>query len=83
MTEPKFIHLRVHTAYSLSEGAMKVPALIKKCQKPVCPRLPWPTPQEKPYLIISDLEQVNEGIIALSAGVEGQIGRLLTEGRFG
>ena len=28
--EPKFIHLRVHTAYSLSEGAMKVPALVKK-----------------------------------------------------
>ena len=28
--EPKFIHLRVHTAYSLSEGAMKVPALVKR-----------------------------------------------------
>ena len=30
MSEPQFIHLRVHTAYSLSEGAMKVPALVKK-----------------------------------------------------
>ena len=30
MADPKFIHLRVHTAYSLSEGAMKVPALVKK-----------------------------------------------------
>ena len=30
MAEPKFIHLRVHTAYSLSEGAMKVPALMHK-----------------------------------------------------
>ena len=29
MPQPKFIHLRVHTAYSLSEGAMKVPALVK------------------------------------------------------
>ena len=28
--EPKFVHLRVHTAYSLSEGAMKVPALVHK-----------------------------------------------------
>ena len=31
MSEPKFVHLRVHTAYSLSEGAMQVPALIHKC----------------------------------------------------
>ena len=30
MSDPKFIHLRVHTAYSLSEGAMKIPALVKK-----------------------------------------------------
>ncbi len=30
MQNPKFVHLRVHTAYSLSEGAMKVPALIHK-----------------------------------------------------
>ena len=31
MSEPKFVHLRVLTAYSLSEGAMQVPALIHKC----------------------------------------------------
>ena len=30
--EPKFVHLRVHTAYSLSEGAMQVPALMHKCK---------------------------------------------------
>ena len=30
MAEPKFIHLRVHTAYSLSEGAMPVPKLIHR-----------------------------------------------------
>ena len=30
MADPKFIHLRVHTAYSLSEGAMQVPKLIHK-----------------------------------------------------
>lgn len=28
MAEPKFVHLRVHTAYSLSEGAILVPKLI-------------------------------------------------------
>ncbi len=30
MTEPKFINLRVHTAYSLSLGAMPVPKLMHK-----------------------------------------------------
>ena len=33
MAEPKFVHLRVHSAYSLSEGAMLVPALMKKCKE--------------------------------------------------
>ncbi len=28
--EPQFIHLRVHSAYSLLEGAMKVPALMNR-----------------------------------------------------
>ena len=30
MSDPKFIHLRVHTAYSLSLGTIKIPALIEK-----------------------------------------------------
>ena len=30
MPAPQFVHLRVHTAYSLSEGAMQVPKLIHK-----------------------------------------------------
>ena len=30
MPAPKFVHLRVHTAYSLSEGAIQVPKLIHK-----------------------------------------------------
>lgn len=30
--EPRFVHLRVHTAYSLSEGAMQVAALMHKCK---------------------------------------------------
>ncbi len=33
MSEPGFIHLRVHTAYSLSEGAIKLPALVGLCTK--------------------------------------------------
>ena len=33
MAEPKFVHLRVHTAYSLSEGAIQVPALMHKCKE--------------------------------------------------
>ena len=39
MTDPKFVHLRVHTAYSLSLGAMPVPALMKKLKNnnvPAC-----------------------------------------------
>lgn len=30
MKDPKFVHLRVHTAYSLAEGAIMLPALIHK-----------------------------------------------------
>lgn len=155
--EPKFIHLRVHTAYSLSEGAMKVPSLVKKLSEMNVPAfamtdtanmfggkavskfasdagikpilgcqfylrnpdaddllkskgrliepdkivllvmndagymnimhlmklsyLDNPTPAEKAYIKISDLEESAEGLIALSGGIEGQIGRLLLEGR--
>ncbi len=31
MTEPGFIHLHVHSAYSLAEGAIPVKDLVKKC----------------------------------------------------
>ncbi|MCQ2741322.1 MAG: DNA polymerase III subunit alpha [Alphaproteobacteria bacterium] len=40
-----------------------------------------PTSVEKPYLRLSDLEASNEGLIALSGGVEGPLGRLLLENR--
>ena len=33
MTDPKFIHLRVHTAYSLSEGAIKIGDLIHRLKE--------------------------------------------------
>ncbi len=33
MSNSKFIHLRVHSAYSLLEGAIKVPELISLCER--------------------------------------------------
>ena len=33
METVEFIHLRVHSAYSLSEGAIKLPQLISLCEK--------------------------------------------------
>lgn len=157
MAEPKFIHLRVHTAYSLSEGAMKVPALVHKLHdlgvpaiavtdtanmfggkafskyasdegiKPILgcqfylrnpdaddvlkskgriiepdkivllvmnaegyanimhlmklSYLDNPQTNEKPQIKMSDLEKYNTGLIVLTGGVEGQIGRLILERR--
>ena len=157
MAEPQFIHLRIHTAYSLSEGAMKIPALIKKLTEMKAPAIAMtdtanmfggkamskfasdagikpilgcqfylrnadsddllkskgqiiepdkiillvmnetgymnimhlmklsyldnPSAVEKPFIRLSDLKKSNEGLIALSGGVEGPIGRLLLEGR--
>ena len=37
MPHADFVHLRVHSAYSLSEGAIKVKELIKLCQKQAMP----------------------------------------------
>lgn len=33
MAHADFVHLRVHTAYSLSEGAIRVPELVEICRK--------------------------------------------------
>ena len=30
MTQPEFIHLRVHSAYSMSEGAVHLKDLVKR-----------------------------------------------------
>lgn len=37
MPSASFIHLRVHSAYSLSEGAIKVSALVKRCRETAMP----------------------------------------------
>ena len=37
MSHADFVHLRVHSAYSLSEGAIKVKDLIKLCKKEKMP----------------------------------------------
>lgn len=156
MAEPKFVHLRVHTAYSLSEGAIQVPALVHKLHeqnvaavaitdtanlfggkafskyasgegiKPIlgCQfyfrnldsqdvlkskgRTVEPdkiillvmnaegygnimhlmklayldgNSWEKPQITFENLQQYNAGLIMLTGGVEGPIGRLLLENR--
>ena len=157
MTDPKFIHLRVHTAYSLSEGAIKISDLIARlkemnmpavamtdtgnmfggkalstyaaadgikpilgCQfflkNPDCDDilkskgknlerdkfvllvqneqgyknimklmkrfyLDNTANGSDPQLLYSDLEEFSDGLIALTAGFEGPVGRLLLENR--
>lgn len=157
MTDPKFIHLRVHTAYSLSEGAIKVGDLVHKLKEMKMPAVAMTDTAnmfggkamstyasadgikpilgcqfflrnpdsddilkskgkalerdkfvllvqnetgyknimklmkrfyldntangDEPQLTYADLEQINEGLIALTAGFEGPIGRLLLENR--
>ena len=157
MTDQNFVHLRVHTAYSLSEGAMKVDKLLPKAKdkgfqalaitdtanlfgakqfskcakgsgvKPIIgsqlnlrnPDSSDPLkskgkvvepdkvivlcqdetgyknlmqlmrqaylvgmgPYEKAQVEVKDLLEFNEGLIVLSGGVEGTLGRLILEKR--
>ena len=157
MKDPKFVHLRVHTAYSLAEGAIMLPKLMHKLHdmgapavavtdsanmfggkafskyasdegiKPImgCQFLLRNEDSDNlllskgkeldpdkivllvmnatgynnimklmkhfyldntaknwaPQLTLSDLQNYNEGLIALTGGVEGPIGRLLLENR--
>jgi DNA polymerase-3 subunit alpha len=37
MSDPQFVHLRVHSAYSLAEGAIKLKQLVKLCEKLAMP----------------------------------------------
>ncbi len=157
MKDPKFVHLRVHTAYSLAEGAIMLPTLIHKLHdmgvpaiavtdsqnmfggkafskyaaeegiKPImgCQFLLRNTDSDdvlkskgrelepdkiillvmneigyknimklmkrfyldntekgwSPQLTLQNLQDFNEGLIALTGGVDGTIGRLLLENR--
>jgi DNA polymerase-3 subunit alpha len=67
MPTPSFIHLRVHSAYSLSEGAIKVKELIKLCLK-----------HEMPAVAITDTNNLFGAMefasAALEAGVQPIIG---------
>ena len=159
MKQPDFVHLRVHSAYSLSEGAIKVPNLIELCKQHKMPavaltdtgnlfgalefsisaskaglqpiigcqllvdrpedcggksshranaQLPSfdtliliaqnqqgyrnlvklvsrsfleTPPDEKAHIKFSDLSDLTEGMIALTGGPEGALGRLLADGQ--
>ena len=37
MSHAKFVHLHVHSAYSLSEGAIKIPQLVSLCEQEAMP----------------------------------------------
>lgn len=155
--EPQFVHLRVHSAYSLLEGAMKVPALMSRAAAMGFPAIAITDTNnmfgakafsdyapkngikpilgtqmyirnadaddvlkskgkviepdkiillvkneqgyaniakmmkiaylgekgfgEKPQIKLEDLQAHSDGLIVLTAGVDGTVGRLLLEGR--
>ena len=151
MAEPRFIHLRVHTEYSLLEGAVrlkKLPALcadmgmpavavtdtnsmfcalefsvsaggagvqpIVGCQVDLCFETPPPSARpkppapvvllaqneqgyehlmrlssclylgkdnEQPQVTLAQLEEFSQGLICLSGGPDGPVGRLLRDGQ--
>lgn len=39
MSHADFVHLRVHSAYSLSEGALKIKQLVELCRRHAMPAL--------------------------------------------
>ncbi|MGE5546560.1 MAG: DNA polymerase III subunit alpha [Solirubrobacterales bacterium] len=153
-THADFVHLRVHTAYSLSEGAIKLKQLVKLCEKMAMPAIgiadtgnlfgalefstscadagiqpvigcqlairredgapsrdgrkpepDWVVPicqseagyanllklvskayletdsGETPQVTLHDLETRSDGLILLTGGLKGPVGRLLAEGQ--
>ena len=67
MPHANFVHLRVHSAYSLSEGAIKTKALIKLCQA-----------QGMPAVAVTDSDNLfgalEFALAAVEAGVQPIIG---------
>ncbi len=67
MASPRFIHLRVHSAYSLSEGAVRLPQLINFCET-----------ERMPAIAITDSNNLFGALefsqMALKAGVQPILG---------
>ncbi|HHX89237.1 MAG TPA: DNA polymerase III subunit alpha, partial [Paracoccus sp.] len=67
MTQPRFIHLRVHSEYSLLEGAAPLKGLIKLCEK-----------QSVPALAVTDTNNLfaalEFSVLAAGAGIQPIIG---------
>ncbi|MGQ9366035.1 DNA polymerase III subunit alpha [Azospirillum sp. A39] len=76
MPHAEFVHLRVHSAYSLSEGAIKVKELVKLCQK-----------QGMPAVAVTDTGNLfgalEFALAAGDAGVQPIIGTVLGITRLG
>ena len=70
---PRFIHLRVHTEYSLLEGAVPVKKLVKTC-----------TEQSMPAVAVTDTNNMfcalEFSVLALGAGVQPIVGCQLSVG---
>jgi DNA polymerase-3 subunit alpha len=62
MTHADFVHLRVHTAYSLSEGAIRIKDLVLLCQK-----------HQMPAVAITDTNNLFGGMEFSSAVAKGGI----------
>ncbi len=67
MTQPRFIHLRVHTEYSLLEGAVPVKKLIKLCES-----------MKMPAVAVTDTNAMfaalEFSVLAQAAGVQPIVG---------
>ena len=76
MTDPGFIHLRVHSAYSLSEGAIKLPNLVQLA-----------TEQKMPAVSVTDTNNLfgalEFSLAASKAGIQPIIGSQLDVAREG
>src|SRR5665213_2003056 len=81
-----FIHLRVHTAYSLSAGAIKIKELVGLCKATRLPALVSRSFLDseagaEPAVALADLAASSEGLLCLAGGAKGPLGRLIAEGQ--
>src|SRR6266581_3524441 len=88
-----FIHLRVHSAYSLSAGAIKIKELVQLCRSEAMPAvaitdtgnlfgaLEFAMACAEPAVALAGLAAANDGLLCLAGGAAGPVGRLLAEGQ--